>query len=559
MIGKKQQTAALCGLMLLLTVFGGIISVKAFQPPVAIAGGPYIADECQPILFDASGSYSPDDGTLDYRWNFDGTWTDWTTNPYTEYTWRDDYQGTIILEARANGLTAQDTAAVTVYNTPPYILDITGPITEIIVGDPVVVTVLFGDGDPRMDPSLDTHVATFYWGDNTSSTYDLATGVFEVIGTHAYTQPGVYEILIIILDEDGGQTTATFTVTIVDNTPPDQLIVDAGPDRFINEGSLFQSTGSFTSTSGTVFTATVNYGDGTGIQPLALNQDHTFSLSHHYCENGIYPVEVTVTKDGQSTASDTITVTVANVAPHIISLTGPPTIPISIGSSLNLNGVFTDPGCLDTHTVTILWDDGQTTTENLPVGVYTASRSHTYTTPGVYTITFIVTDDDGGSDTRSIETYVVVYDPNCGFVTGGGWIIAPPGSYPAGPSLSGRCNFGFVAKYKKGQSIPQGNTEFQFQLGDINFHSETYQWLVITGPKATFTGVGTINGYGHFGLRLTAIDGKISGGGGVDKFRIKIWDIDNGNIIVFDNNIGQSDDANPTTALYGGQITIHKA
>jgi hypothetical protein len=49
----------------------------------------------------------------------------------------------------------------------------------------------------------------------------------------------------------------------------------------------------------------------------------------------------------------------------------------------------------------------------------------------------------------------------------------------------------------------------------------------------------------------------VRGGGGADKFRIKIWDKVNSNIIVYDNQLGVSDDSNPTTTLGGGSIVIH--
>jgi hypothetical protein len=58
---------------------------------------------------------------------------------------------------------------------------------------------------------------------------------------------------------------------------------------------------------------------------------------------------------------------------------------------------------------------------------------------------------------------------------------------------------------------------------------------------------------------LTATDGQINGGGGVDKFRIKIWDIDSGGAVVYDNKMGQPDDSNEGTELGGGSIIIHKS
>ena len=94
-------------------------------------------------------------------------------------------------------------------------------------------------------------------------------------------------------------------------------------------------------------------------------------------------------------------------------------------------------------------------------------------------------------------------------------------------------------------------------MANLNFHSDSYQWLVIAGARAQFKGVGTINGTGNYGFMLTAIDGQISGGGGVDKVRIKIWDSGG---IVYDNQMGNADDADlaPATAIGGGNIVIHK-
>ena len=148
-----------------------------------------------------------------------------------------------------------------------------------------------------------------------------------------------------------------------------------------------------------------------------------------------------------------------------------------------------------------------------------------------------------------------VYDPNGGFVTGGGWIDSPVGAYLMDPTLTGKANFGFVSKYQKGATTPVGETEFQFKAGDLNFHSSAYEWLVIAGARAQYKGTGTINGGGNYGFILTAIDGQIVGGGGVDKFRMKIQNKTTGEI-VYDNQVGASDDAILTTSVGGGSIQI---
>jgi hypothetical protein len=51
---------------------------------------------------------------------------------------------------------------------------------------------------------------------------------------------------------------------------------------------------------------------------------------------------------------------------------------------------------------------------------------------------------------------------------------------------------------------------------------------------------------------LTTIDGDVKGG--VDKFRIKIWDNSNNGAIIYDNQLGASDGADPITSIGGGSI-----
>ncbi|WP_240409902.1 MBG domain-containing protein [Flavisolibacter nicotianae] len=177
---------------------------------------------------------------------------------------------------------------------------------------------------------------------------------------------------------------------------------------------------------------------------------------------------------------------------------------------------------------------------------------------GLYKVTATTAS---GCATSIAASYMTVYDPNAGFVTGGGWINSPAGAYVADKTLTGKANFGFNAQYKKGSNAVDGNTEFQFNAGNLNFKSSSYVagTLVIAGAKAIFQGSGTINGTGNYNFMISAIDGSISGGGGVDKFRIKIWNPVTGTI-VYDNQLTNTDNnADPITVLGGGSIVIHQA
>lgn len=153
---------------------------------------------------------------------------------------------------------------------------------------------------------------------------------------------------------------------------------------------------------------------------------------------------------------------------------------------------------------------------------------------------------------------LAVYDPDGSFVTGGGWIVSPPGAYVEDPSLTGKANFGFVSKYKKGTNVPTGQTEFRFKLADLDFHSTSYQFLVVAAAKAIFKGDGTIGGGGDYGFMIAAIDEKLTPSSDVDLFRIRIWDKNDGDAVVYDNGLGSDENSDPTTELGGGNIVIHE-
>jgi hypothetical protein len=261
--------------------------------------------------------------------------------------------------------------------------------------------------------------------------------------------------------------------------------------------------------------------------------------------------------DGAETDTATATITVYNVAPVITSLKLP-IEPVHYSNSINLTANFTNVGILDTHTATIDWGDETTSYGTITGsnGVYTVMDTKTYTQAGVYTMTLTVEDDNGGNDTEIFQ-YVVVYDPNAGFVTGGGWITSVEGAYYPDTSLTGKASFGFVAKYIKGEPIPTGNTEFNFKVANLNFHSKNYSWLMVNQFKAKYKGEGTINNMGNYGFMVSVIDEDLTESTDVDLFRIKIWDKNNNDEVVYDNQLGDPEDSDPTTAIGGGNIKIH--
>jgi predicted outer membrane repeat protein len=248
--------------------------------------------------------------------------------------------------------------------------------------------------------------------------------------------------------------------------------------------------------------------------------------------------------------------------------------PITVGTFVPATATFSFDSNLDKEPSKAIWywgDGSKSESYNVDIEEHTASviGNHVYETPGVYIIRIVVYYN-ANTDQSPIwlpfwaaeYRFVTVYDPTSGFATGGGWFDSPAGAYAPDLSLTGKAAFGFVSKYNKDEHTPSGNTQFQFKAGDLKFRSDSYEWMNITNAKVMYTGVGTINGSGNFGFRLIAIDANLNDQDifTVDRFRIIIWDKDNGDTIVYDNQVvgDKANEANPTTEIGGGSITIHK-
>ena len=445
-----------------------------------------------------------------------------------------------------------------VYVSGSYAYVVDGYKLRIIdISDPVF-PVEVGYCNPRGDAwglyvsGSYAYLATGYYGlsivDISDPSSPAEVGFYETGIDGAY---GVYASAPYVYLADWFDGLSIFRFTSL-NQPP---VANAGGPYIVAEGGSVMVTASGSDPEEDPLTFAWDLdNDGTFETP---GQSVPFSAAELDGPSS-YPITVQITDSGGLSAIDQTMVNVQNVAPTVGEIAAP-VDPVQANSTVNTSADFTDLGKLDTHTAEWAWGDGSTSSGvvNEMNGSGTVTGSHTYATPGVYIITLTVTDDDNGSGTSVFE-FVVVYDPTGGFVTGGGWIWSPAGAYADDPSLEGKANFGFVSKYKKGASVPTGETEFNFKVADLNFHSSSYEWLVVAGPHAKYKGEGTINGTGNYGFMLTATDAALTPSTDVDLFRIKIWDKDNGDAVVYDNQMGAENDSHDGTALGGGNIKIHQ-
>ncbi len=91
---------------------------------------------------------------------------------------------------------------------------------------------------------------------------------------------------------DGSDVALAVAAVTVSNVTP--TVNAGGGTTTVTEGSPFASSGSFTDPGADNWSATVNYGDGGGDQPLTLDANKTFTFAHTY-DAGTYTIRLCVT------------------------------------------------------------------------------------------------------------------------------------------------------------------------------------------------------------------------------------------------------------------------
>jgi len=195
------------------------------------ANGPYEGDEGSEITFEAS----PSDDGFQYKWSWhrcdtddegvcipDTEWeyeTDWSNYPTASYTWSDDWFGTATVEITDATVTHNAETQVIINNVAPSVAidSIISPVKGCILPGQEV-----GFIGSFTDPGyLDTHTAQWNFGDGSTESGTLteenekpdATG--SVLYGHTYGEPGIFTVLLEILDDDGGIGTANVEVKVM--------------------------------------------------------------------------------------------------------------------------------------------------------------------------------------------------------------------------------------------------------------------------------------------------------------------------------------------------------
>jgi hypothetical protein len=551
-----------------LTYNGAIIvsAPPANVGPIVYAGDDKSVVEGTPISLGGTGGATATDADSDpltYAWTIDKTTMDaggncvfgpgTATDLTPSITCDDDSNaGTIKLTLTVDdgqGHVVSDFLLLTVTNANPAATATGGSGAE---GSPIQLGGAGNDPGDHDDPVL-----TFAW--SVTPTGIDAGGVCNLSSASAQnptvtcTDDGNFTVSLIVSDDDGGSSVASTANLTVSNANP-AATATGGSGA---EGSAIQLGGAGNdpgdnddATLTFAWSVTTTGIDAGGVCNLssASAQNPTVTCT----DDGNFTVSLIVSDDdGGSSVASTANLTVSNAAPSV-TITSPADFSLIslLNGAITVTSTYSDAGSNDTHQCQVELD-GVIDVVNAYSAVSGGACSRTIlpAEAGLYDLTVRIRDDDG--DVGSATINIIVYDPSAGFVTGGGWINSPSQAYKADLNLTGKANFGFVSKYKRGATVPEGNTEFQFHAGNLNFHSSSYDFLIVNqaGTNAQFKGKGKINGAGNYTFMLWATDGGSSN----DKFRIQITDDDNAGAVVYDN--GGSGGTEQLIA--GGSIVIH--
>lgn len=181
--------------------------------PVVNAGIDRQVQEGDFVQFDGS-YYDPDDlsrFTDSIHWLFgDGESAFDHLAPLHSYGDNGFFLATLTITDTA-GASGMDSLLVTVLNQDPVL----GDLSDQVVAAGTAIMVVVGYSDPGF---LDTHIATIDWGDGTVEAGNVNASEFVVSGTHIFTNVGIHEVEITLIDDDGGQASSSFSVEVLEES-----------------------------------------------------------------------------------------------------------------------------------------------------------------------------------------------------------------------------------------------------------------------------------------------------------------------------------------------------
>ncbi|MGC4031518.1 MAG: PKD domain-containing protein [Tepidisphaeraceae bacterium] len=387
-------------------------TVNNVAADIAITGAPMTGTEGSPLNFGSTVSDPGLDDTHTYGWTVyrDGehyVLPNGTTIDGQTFTFTPADNGSYVVRLSV----VDDEGAIATVNSDPIVVANANP-TATISGEPVgninegaSVTVTAAAADAGVDDTFSYSWTITKDGSDFVLPENAVTDGASL--TFIPTDNGTYVATVVVTDNDGGTVTVSSASIIADNVAPTAGITNAPTTA--DEGDTV-SVGSSITDAGDADTFTYAWSVTKDSQPYAVNTPTSAAgFSFVPTDNGSYEITLLVTdKDGATDSITSAPITVSNVAPTA-TLTAPETG--TEGSALNFTVAASDAGSDDTQTY--LWNvtkDGQAYNLN---GATDDTTTFAFTPDdnGSYEISVTVSDNDGGSVTKTATINVLNADP----------------------------------------------------------------------------------------------------------------------------------------------------
>ncbi|MBA3891134.1 MAG: PKD domain-containing protein [Gemmatimonadaceae bacterium] len=262
----------------------GSYAVDAWWPAASTrsATAPYQVYDTDGITL--LGDHRMSQQTNGARWNRLGTYT------FARAGWA---RVTMARPLSGSGSLAADAVRFTTLNAAPTAI-ISGPAT---VAEGSAITL---SGATSTDPDGDALAWTWAFSDGV-----ILTGAEA---TRTFANDGAFSVTLTVTDRHGASASATRAITVTNVAPVATIAAGA----VILQGETYHGSGTFTDPGADMWTATVEFGDGSGTTGLALD-GKTFTLEHRYAVAGTFTVGVTVT-DGAAHGTGSASVVVRSPA-----------------------------------------------------------------------------------------------------------------------------------------------------------------------------------------------------------------------------------------------------
>jgi hypothetical protein len=193
--------------------------VAAVAPTAQIVTDPPSIPEGSPETFTgaAKSPAAPDNTAgFTYSWTVTKNGNAYAGGASTSFTFTPDDEGTYVVTFRATddgGMSGTDSMTVIGTNVAPK-----AAIAGFAQTAPVITAqeLLTFNGSFSDAGALDSHVATWSFGDGATSVANLGVGgSANLSASHAYAGPGTYTVTLTVVDDDGGVGKATTQVQVM--------------------------------------------------------------------------------------------------------------------------------------------------------------------------------------------------------------------------------------------------------------------------------------------------------------------------------------------------------